>query len=246
MPPSAGDGSFGSVATTTLSRPATASRTTVALKLLMAVTGVIFVLFVLAHMYGNLKVLAGEEAFNTYAEHLRTIGEPMLPYAGILWILRIVLIAALIGHVYSAFTLWSRADGARKTRYAASKAVLTSKTMRWGGVFILLFLIWHLIQFTIVKVSVNPDKTGTDIVNNPYQLVVASFQVWWLTLIYVAAMIALAFHLSHGVFSAQQTLGWTGSPRARLRAKGIAHVVAALVVIGFLIPPLSILFGLVK
>lgn len=220
--------------------------TTVALKLLMAVTGVIFVLFVLAHMYGNLKVLAGEEAFNTYAEHLRTIGEPMLPYAGVLWILRIVLLASLVGHVYAAVTLWSRAGAARRTRYAAGKAVLTSKAMRWGGVFIFVFLIWHLIQFTIVKVSVNPDKAGADVVNNPYQLVVASFQVWWLTLIYVAAMVALALHLSHGVFSAQQTLGWTGSPKARLRAKGIAHVTAALIVIGFLIPPLSILFGLVK
>lgn len=220
--------------------------TTVALKILMAVTGLIFAGFVAMHMYGNLKILAGEESFNTYAEHLRTFLEPILPRGGLLWILRVVLLLALVGHVYAAVTLWMRAGNARRTRYAAGRAALTSTWMRWGGVFIFLFLIWHLIEFTIVKVSVNPDKTGVDITNNPYRLVVASFQVWWLTLIYVLAMVALALHLSHGVYSAQQTLGWTGTAAARARAKVIGHGVAALVVAGFLIPPLSILFGMVK
>ena len=232
--------------TTAPSRPATARGTTIFLKLLMAVTGLIFAGFVLAHMYGNLKVLSGEEAFNTYAEHLRTIGEPMLPYEGLLWVLRIVLILALVGHAYAAFTLWSRAGNARRHRYAAAKTALTSKTMRWGGVFLLLFIIWHLLQFTIVKFSVNPDKTGAAVTANPYELGVASFQVPWLTLVYVLAMLALALHLSHGVFSAQQTLGWTGSAAAYKRAKGIGHATAAVVVVGFLIPPLAILCGMVK
>jgi succinate dehydrogenase / fumarate reductase cytochrome b subunit len=82
------------VATTTLSAP-TARKTTIALKLLMAVTGAFFVLYVLLHMYGNLKVLAGQEAFDTYAHHLRTFGEPMLPYGGLLWIFRILLLGSL-------------------------------------------------------------------------------------------------------------------------------------------------------
>ena len=225
------------------SRPKSTRGTTVALKLLMAVTGLVFAGFVAMHMYGNLKLLAGEESFNTYAEHLRTFMMPILPREGLLWILRITLVLALIGHVYSAVTLWSRAGGARKTRYAAGKTAMKSAWMRWGGVFLLLFIIWHLIQFTIVKVDVSGASTDTA---NPYQLVVASFQVWWLTLIYVVALVALGMHLAHGVFSAQQTLGWTGSAAAHKRAQLIGHAVAALVVVGFLIPPLSILFGLVK
>jgi len=224
----------------------TSRRTTVALKLLMAATGLFFAFFVLFHMYGNLKLLAGETAYNDYAEHLRTIFMPILPYAGFLWILRVALIVALAVHVYAAVTLWMRAGNARRTPYAAGKAALRSMWMRWGGVFIFLFLIWHLVEFTIAKVSVNPDKTGVDITQNPYQLVVSSFQVWWLTLIYVLAMAALALHLEHGVFSAQQTLGWTQTVKGYRRAKMIGYVTAALVVGGFLLPPLMIQVGLVK
>jgi succinate dehydrogenase / fumarate reductase cytochrome b subunit len=234
------------VATTTSARPVTGRRTTIALKILMASTGVVFIGFVLLHMYGNLKLLAGEEAYNTYAEHLRTIGEPMLPYAGALWVIRIVLILSLVGHVYAAFTLWSRAGTARRTKYAAAKTAMRTAWMRWGGAFLLLFLVWHLLQFTIVKFSVNPDEQGADVTSNPYELVVASFQVPWLTLVYVLAMVALAFHLSHGTFSAQQTLGWTMTPAAYTRAKMVGHAVAAVVVVGFLIPPLAIQFGLIK
>ena len=71
----------------------------------MAGTGLVFVGFVLLHMYGNLKLLSGEVAYNTYAEHLRTFGEPILPYGGLLWILRVVLIVCLVGHLYAAFSL---------------------------------------------------------------------------------------------------------------------------------------------
>ena len=235
-----------SVATTTAPpRPATARRTTIALKILMAGTGLVFVGYVLLHMYGNLKLLVGEEAFNFYAEHLRTIGEPFLPYAGLLWIIRVVLVLSLVGHVYAAFALWSRAGTARRTKYAAVKTASRTMWMRWGGVFLLLFLVWHLLQFTIVKFSVNPDATGPDVTNNPYQLVYASFEVPWVTLIYVLAMGALALHLSHGVFSALQTLGWTGTAAAYSRAKMAGYVLAALIAVGFLIPPLAILFGLI-
>ncbi|GGL34790.1 succinate dehydrogenase [Phycicoccus endophyticus] len=222
-----------------------ARRTTVGLKLLMAVTGLLFVGYLLLHMYGNLRALAGEEAFNGYAEHLRTFGEPMLPYGGLLWVVRIVLVLSLVGHAYSAFALWSRAGSARRTKYAAVKTAMRTAWMRWGGVFLLLFLVWHLLQFTVVKFSVNPDEQGAAVTQNPYELVVASFQVPWNTLIYVLAMVALAFHLSHGAFSAQQTLGWTMTASAYRRAKIIGHSLAAVIVGGFLIPPLAILFGLI-
>ncbi len=211
----------------------------------MAGTGLVFLGFVVLHMYGNLMALGGEETFNTYGEHLRTFGEPMLPYGGLLWVLRIVLLAALVGHVYAAFKLWARASGARSQRYAVKKAVyqsFSSKWMRWGGVFILVFLVWHLLQFTIVKI----DVSGAGVEDNPYELVVNSFQTWWLTLIYVLAMVALYLHLAHGVFSATQTLGWTQTEKSYDRGVLLAHAFAAFIVVGFLIPPLAILFRWVK
>lgn len=222
-----------------------ARRNTIALKILMAGTGLVFVGYVLLHMYGNLKLLAGEESFNSYAEHLRVIGEPFLPYAGLLWIIRVVLVLSLVVHVYAAFTLWSRAGTARRTKYAAAKIAARTMWMRWGGVFLLLFIVWHLLQFTIVKFTGNPDASGPAIENNPYQLVYASFEVPWVSLIYVLAMVALALHISHGAFSALQTLGWTGTAGAYRRAKVIGHGLAAVIVVGFLIPPLAILFGLI-
>ena len=87
----------------------------------MAVTGLIFVGYVAIHAYGNLMVLGGADKFNAYAHHLRTFGEPMLPYEGLLWVVRVVLLASLALHAYSALTLWSRANGARGSRYAVKK-----------------------------------------------------------------------------------------------------------------------------
>lgn len=230
-------------------RPTGARRTTVALKLLMAVTGALFVFYVLMHMYGNLKVFAGQEAFDTYAHHLRTLGEPILPYEGFLWVFRVVLVLSLVGHAYAAFALWSRAGGARTSRYAvraASRMAWKSQTMRWGGVALLLFLVWHLIQFTVAKVNVNPDVADAEIGDSPYALVVASFQVWWVVLVYLLALVALGLHLQHGVWSAAQTLGWTGSPRSRRAAMAVAYTVAVVTAVGFALPPLFILVGVVE
>ncbi len=220
-----------------------ARRTTIAMKMVMAVSGALFVLYVLLHMYGNLKAFGGREAFDDYAHHLRTLGEPFLPYSGFLWMFRAVLILALVAHVYSAFYLWSRAQGARTTRYQVKKAAaatLSARTMRWGGVALLLFIILHLLQFTTKTIQVGGSYSS------PYQGVVASFQVWWVTLFYVLAMAALGMHLRHGVWSASQTMGLTGSPRARRLANGTAITIATVVVVGFLLPPLSILVGLIK
>lgn len=207
----------------------------------MAITGLVFVGFILAHMYGNLMIFAGEEAFNEYAEHLRTIGTPMVPEKGVLWILRIVLILSLVGHAYAAFALWARAGRARKTRYAvnkAAKALWVSRAMRWGGVALLLFLVFHILHFTTNTIQVNGDF------DTPSGRLVSSFEVWWAVLIYVVAVAALGMHLLHGVWAAGMTLGLNTSLAAAERLRIAAVAVAAVVVVGFLLPPLAILFGL--
>lgn len=231
------------VATPTLTpRKTTARSTTIALKTLMAVTGLLFVLFVVAHMYGNLKILDSRAAFDEYAHHLRVLGEPMLPYGGFLWVFRIVLILAVLGHAYAAFTLWKRNTAARgKSKYVVKKAVkasLASKTMRWGGVALLLFVVFHILHFTANVIR--PD--GGDY-PSPAERYVSSFELWWVALIYLLAMIALSLHLMHGVWSMCATLGWNHTKKSEAIARGVALAIALIVGIGFMLPPLMILFG---
>lgn len=223
----------------------TPRHTTVFVKILMALSGALFVFYVLMHMYGNLKIFAGTEAFDDYALHLRTMLMPILPFGGFLWLFRALLVVALVTHVWSAFYLWKKADEARTSPYvakAAAKPGLTTKAMRWGGVALLLFVIFHLLQFTIVKFNVGSLPAE----HSAGELVISSFQVWWVVLIYLLALIALAMHLFHGVWSACQTLGWTNSPHARRNAKTAAVVIGLVTCIGFALPPLAILFGIVK
>ena len=230
----------------TLVKGSRGSRSTIALKMLMAISGLVFIGYLLLHMYGNLKVFAGHDAFNEYAHHLRIFGSPMLPHEGLLWIVRVVLLVALVAHVASAVALASRASKARTQKYAVKKNIastLSSRTMRWGGVALLVFVIWHLIHFTIVKV--NPTTDDVNRVQDPYNLLVDSFSVWWMTLIYLLALVALALHLHHGTWSAMQTLGLTGSARARARAKRAGVVLAVVIAGGFALVPLSVLFGIV-
>lgn len=218
------------------------------LKLLMASSGALFVLYVLLHMYGNLKLLSGEQPFNEYADSLRTLLMPILPHGGVLWILRVLLIVAVVAHVYAAFKLWARANQARPDRYAVAKAAtagLKSKMMRWGGVALLLFVVWHLLQFTIVKFNVNGAVDSAAVKHNPFQLTYSAFEVWWVVLIYLIAMFALAMHLFHGVWSMAQTLGWTSTASARRTWKALSVVLAVVIGVGFIIPPLAIAFGMV-
>ena len=210
----------------------------------MAVSGLIFVGFVLVHMYGNLKAFAGHDSFNAYAHHLRTIGEPMLPHAGLLWVIRVVLIVSLLVHVGCAYVLTVRAHSARPVKYQVKKnreSSFSSRTMRWGGVAILLFVVWHLINFTIGKVNVSGGAT-----NDPYNLLVDTFDVWWMTIIYLLAMAALALHLHHGTWSACQTLGLTSTGRARTHAKRAGLVVAVVIAGGFSLVPLFVLLGVIS
>ena len=232
-----------SVATATLVKDSRSTRSTIALKLLMALSGIIFIAYVLAHMYGNLQAFAGHDAFNEYAHHLRTFGEPMLPHMGLLWVIRVGLIVSLVVHVVCAFALWRRANNARSVKYVVKRnrhSTKASHLMRWGGVTLLLFIAWHLLNFTIGKVNVTGGPT-----NDPYNLLVDSFSTWWLTVIYLLALLALGLHLWHGVWSAAQTLGVTNNARARRNAK-VGGVVAAVVIAGgFALVPLFILAGVI-
>jgi len=210
----------------------------------MAVSGLIFIGYVLVHMYGNLKAFAGHDAFNEYAHHIREIGVPILPYEGALWIIRVVLIVALVVHVYAAMALWRRAKKARTTPYVMKKSTganFASRMMRWGGVALLLFIIWHLLNFTVGEVNVTGGAT-----NDPFNLMVDSFSTWWLTLIYLAAMLALGAHLHHGVWSAAQTLGMTCTQAARTRWKRIAFITALVISVGFSLVPIAVLAGIIS
>jgi succinate dehydrogenase / fumarate reductase cytochrome b subunit len=236
------------VATISLSPAQQATRSTVALKALMAVTGLILIGYLLAHMYGNLKVFAGPAAFNEYAHHLRTLGEPILPYSGVLWIIRVILIVSIFAHMYAAFTLWSRARRARGglRRYHSNKARLgvqrtyASFTLRWGGVVIVLFVIYHLLHLTWN--IIHPGGAAA----TPYDRVVNGFQIWSVVLAYTIAVIAVGLHVRHGTWSALTTLGANTSSLARQRLNVIAYAVAGLLTIGFLLPPFAILFGFVS
>lgn len=231
------------VVTVTLVKDSRSTRSTIALKILMAGSGIVFIVFVLMHMYGNLQAFAGHDAFNEYAEHLRTFGEPMLPYSGMLWVLRAVLIVSLVVHVACGLTLWRRAKRARTIKYVMKKnkhSTWASHLMRWGGLTLLLFLVWHLLNFTIGKV--NPSGGAT---NDPYNLLVDTFDVWWLTLIYLFAMAMLGAHLHHGIWSSLQTLGLTNNEHARTRAKRFGLGLAVVITGGFMLVPIFVLSGVI-
>jgi succinate dehydrogenase / fumarate reductase cytochrome b subunit len=228
--------------------PAPARRTTripsVALKILMALTGIVLVLFLFAHMVGNLKIFVGQEAFDHYAHWLRALGEPLLPHSWFLWIQRGGLTLAVAGHVVAAVILARRARAARPVRYAHRPKVQGSyaaRTMRWGGVIILLFVIFHILDLTTGTLNPVGDR------EKPYGNVVADFapERWYVTLFYTLAILAVGFHLRHGIFSAVRTLGQQ-TVRGERVARLVALALAVVLVVGYLSVPFAVLTGLVS
>jgi succinate dehydrogenase / fumarate reductase cytochrome b subunit len=220
--------------------------TSVGKKVAMAVSGALFVLYVIAHMLGNLKVYLGRETFNHYAEGLREFGAPFLGHGQFLWIARIVLILALVLHVYFAYQLsfmsWTARGSVYGSKYRKREHLefhYASRTMRWGGVVLLLFLTYHILHLTTG--TLHPDFVPGDAYHN----FVAGFQVLPVSVAYTAAMIALGFHLYHGTWSAFHTLGWEGSPGDRLR-RSIALGIALVVLVGNLSFPVAVLSGIVQ
>ncbi|MEG3633580.1 succinate dehydrogenase cytochrome b subunit [Micromonospora palythoicola] len=219
-------------------------RSNVGLKAVMAVTGILLVLFLIAHMLGNLKIFSGASSFDHYAHWLRDIGVPLLPSAGFLWIQRVGLLAAVLLHIWAATVLALRARAARPVRYAHRKKVRGSyaaRTMRWGGVIILLFVVYHILDLTTGTLNPVGDPS------RPYANVVADFapQRWYVTAFYTLAIVALGFHLRHGVFSALRSLGQQ-TPRGEQRARVVALVFAVVLCAGYLVVPFAVLTGLVS
>ena len=218
-------------------------RTSVGKKYAIAISGIVLLGFVLSHMVGNLKMYLGAETFDHYAEFLREIGEPLLPRTVLLWIIRLVLIGAFVIHFHCAYALTMQNRRARKPadNYQSPRdyiaASFASRTMRWGGMIILLFLIWHLADLTWG--FANPDFVR----GNAYENVTSSLQRVPVTILYVVANIALGFHISHGAWSIFQSLG-INNPRYNSARRWFARSFAALIVIGNISFPIAIQLGI--
>ncbi len=220
--------------------PKAAKTSSVFKKIVMAVSGIILVLYLIAHMIGNLKAFSGRDEFNHYSEWLRTIGNPALPGATALWIIRLVLLAAVAAHIWAAVALWRQAKRARPQGYVKKKQVAqsyASRTMRWGGVIIAAFVIWHLLDLTWGTVNSKGDAS-------PYDRLVASFSNPVSTAFYAIAVILVGMHLRHGIWSATQTLGQSNR-RREVTVNYAATAIATVLTLGFLLTPFSVLFGLI-
>lgn len=205
----------------------------------MAVTGIIMVLFLLFHMYGNLKLFQGMETYDTYAHHLRTFFEPVMAMYVFLWIVRIFMLAAVVLHVVSAIIVSRSAraavGGGRRYESGKNKSGLqrtyASRTMRWGGVIILVFVIAHLLHFTAVDL-----RTEEIMQTSPYARVVAGFTEWWVWLAYLVALTVVLLHLRHGIWSAFTTMGLHVGPSARRNLDALSWIIGIILWVGFMAP----------
>jgi succinate dehydrogenase / fumarate reductase cytochrome b subunit len=227
---------------TTTARPRGLYATDVGKKYVMAVSGILLMLFVLGHMVGNLKLYLGADSLNAYSEWLRDVGEPALPREVLLWIVRIVLLAAVVLHIDSAIRLTRSNREARPVRYKSRRefaaADFASRTMRWTGVIVALFVIFHLLDLTWG--TANPDFRSGD----PYANVVASFERIPVAIVYVVANLALALHLYHGAWSLFQSMGWA-HPSYNAYRRWFAIAFAVLIAVGNISFPIAVVFGVV-
>jgi len=211
-------------------------------KLLMAATGTALFAFVIGHLLGNLQVFLGPEELNRYSAFLHSTGE-------LLWLARIGLLFMVIVHIWTATALTLENLAARPAAYAARdyiEASYASRTMPWSGLMAAAFIVYHLMHFSFR--SVHPELTHyTDALGRPdvYRMVVTSFQQPAITIVYIAANFLLGMHLSHGLYSAFQSLGiLTDDLRTRLRA--LSYVIGYGMFLGYASIPLSILLGIVR
>jgi succinate dehydrogenase / fumarate reductase cytochrome b subunit len=219
-------------------------QTSIGKKVVMAVTGLILFGYVFLHMYGNLHVYEGREYFNTYAAWLREMGYPLFPHEGALWIVRVILIASLILHIWAAWQLTRQDWAGRPVGYGVKKSIAATyaaRTMRWGGVIIGLFIVYHVLHFTTGTLYVEAPFSRTDV----YANLVNGFRNPIVALVYIVAMLALAFHIHHGIWSMAQTLGWRNGVNNHLW-RGFATVMAIVIAGGNITIPLAVMTGIIR
>lgn len=217
-------------------------RSSVGKKVLMAVSGLVLFAFLVLHMIGNLKVLGGAEGFNAYAGFIREVGYPALPHEGALWAIRSLLLVAVAVHVVAAFQTWGMSRRARPVGYRAKEDLsfsYASRTMRWGGVIILLFVVYHILHFTTGQA--HADFVEGDVYHN----FVVAFGNPLVLLVYLVAQAALCLHLYHGLWSATQTLG-ANHPKYNHLRRPAAALLALAIFAGFVIPPVAVFVGVVS
>jgi succinate dehydrogenase / fumarate reductase cytochrome b subunit len=220
-------------------------RSTIGKKVIMAVTGLILVAFVIGHMAGNLQEFLGPARMNAYAAFLKSTGE-------LLWLIRLGLIAATVLHVLMAWQLTQIKRAARPVGYARKEpqaATFASRTMRWGGVFLLVFIVFHILHFTtgtVFPVASSPDAqypgfSHTDVYGN----VVSAFRNPLVSAFYVVAMLFLLLHLFHGAWSSVRTLGLSRPSNDPLHRR-VSTVIAVVVWLGFTAIPVAVLLGVIR
>ena len=217
-------------------------RSAIGKKAVMAVTGLILFGWIFLHMVGNLKIYMGPEHLNEYAHFLRTLGSPALPEAAALWITRLLLLVCVLFHIHSAWALTIMNREARPVGYRERdfvKGTYAARTMRWGGVIIALFVVYHLLHLTTGQA--HHDFIPGDVYHN----VVSGFQVWWIAAVYILANLALGLHLYHGVWSMFGSLG-VANPRVEAFRRPFATAFAVLITLANISFPLMVLTGLVR
>lgn len=212
-------------------------RSMVGKKAVMGVTGLIGIGFVILHSLGNLLVFRGPAAINSYSHFLKSTGE-------LLWALRIILIVAVILHVIAAIQLTRQSRAARPIGYVKQEhqvATPASRTMRWGGALLLVFIVLHILHFTTGTIK----PAGVFSPDDVYANVVTSFRIWWVALFYVVAMIALGLHLFHGAWSSVRSIGVSPASPRPLHHR-ISLAIAVLVWAAFTAIPVAVFSGIVR
>lgn len=213
--------------------------TTIGKKAVMAVTGLILFGFLIGHMLGNLQIYLGPDALNAYAEKLQSL-------TPVLWGTRIVVGTSIILHVWMVIDLYARSLAARPVAYRVTRSIATNyatKTMWLSGILILLFVLYHLAHFTFPGISMGNYEHDTH--GQVYLNVVNGFGVRWVAAIYIAAQLVLWAHLYHGGWSLLQTLG-LNHPRYNEKSRGIAKLIATIIVLGNISIPVAVMAGIVK
>ena len=217
---------------------------TVGKKAIMGFTGLIGVGFVILHAAGNMQAFAGREKINAYSALLHG------PGAELLMLMRVVLAVCLVLHVLMTWQLTQRARAARGIAYEQREtqaATLASRTMRWGGVFLLAFIVFHILHFTTRQVDPAHWATRIDAAGryDIYGNIVASFRIPWVSVVYLVAMVFLGLHLRHGIWSFGRSLGVAPSSD-RPQRRPVAAAAAILLWIGFSLIPVAVMIGVIR